>query len=264
MAKPYQEGKGWAIRLRYKRQQIYLSGFSSEAAAVKAAKEKQRALDSVGKPKGHGPWRTSVGQAMQDYARERLPFLKGADQESRRINRYLRLLGLDLVRVRKPDPAAGNGCHWVVELIPCPTTRSVPTSLQKHRSRQAGRTMGSDAQRALLARTMMADVTRYQVQDLVSALEREGLGPATIALERSLLRVLFNHASNIWSWPEPMHNPATSLKMPEVDNERCRVLTNEEWRRILAACRALLPGRMPHRPWSLRAHEPLSTDRPRY
>ena len=37
MAKPYTEGKGWAVRLRVKGRDIYLSGYASEAAARKAA-----------------------------------------------------------------------------------------------------------------------------------------------------------------------------------------------------------------------------------
>lgn len=88
MAKPYLDGKGWAVRMRIKSQDIYLSGFATEAAAKRAAAEKRQALSSVGKPKGLGPWRTSLGQALQNYGLERLPFLKGAEQEARRINRY--------------------------------------------------------------------------------------------------------------------------------------------------------------------------------
>lgn len=73
MAKPYLDGKGWAIRLRYKKQEIYLSGFATEAAAKKAAAKNRQAIDGVGKPKGLGPWHTSVGQALQNYGLERFP-----------------------------------------------------------------------------------------------------------------------------------------------------------------------------------------------
>ena len=62
MAKPYKEGHGWTIRLRYK-QQIYLSGFETESAARKAAAEKKRAIDQAVRPPGLGPWRTSFAQA---------------------------------------------------------------------------------------------------------------------------------------------------------------------------------------------------------
>lgn len=237
MAKAYRDGKGWAIRLRYRKQEIYLSGFETEAEALKAAAKKRQSIDSVGKPKGLGPWRTSVGQAMQDYARERLPFLKGALQDANRINRYMRTLGLDIIHLRKPDPTAdaeksAKGPHWVVEMAPCPPERPIPKSLGKYRTKQACRTSSSDGYRARLARTMVADVTPHQVQDLMDAMQRESYGAATIALERALLRAMFNHLRTVWSWPEPTRNPATGLKLPEVDNARDRVLTNAEWKRL--------------------------------
>lgn len=237
MAKPYLDGKGWAIRMRIKGQDIYLSGFATEAAAKKAAAEKHQALSSVGKPKGLGPWRTSLGQALQNYGLEHLPFLKGAGQEARRINRYLRTLGLDLIRVRKPDPATeaetNKNYHWVVELVPCPATRDVPKTLQQHRSKQVKRAMNSDWHRALLARTTMSEVAPHHVQGLMNAMRKEGYEASTIELERSLLRPLFNHARTVWSWPEPQHNPAVGLDLPDVDNKRTRVLTNAEWALIV-------------------------------
>lgn len=239
MAKAYLDGKGWAIRMRIKGQDIYLSGFATEAAAKKAAAEKRQALSNIGKPKGLGPWRTSVGQALQNYGLERLPFLLGAEQEARRINRYLRALGLDLLkptaRVPEDGKDLGKGPFWIVELVPCPDARVIPKGLLQHRDKQARQTTGSDRLRALLARTMMADVTPYQVQDLMNTMQSEGYEAATVEQERSLLRVLFNLARNIWNWPEPVRNPASGLKMPEIDNKRERVLSNAEWDRLSAA-----------------------------
>lgn len=66
-------------------------------------------------------------------------------------------------------------------------------------------------------------------------MKAEGYEAATVGQERSLLRVLFNHARNIWTWPEPMRNPASGLKMPKIDNKRERVLSNAEWNRLSAA-----------------------------
>lgn len=85
MAKTYLMPTGWAMRLRYRKQEIYLSGFATEAALKKAAAQKRQAIDGAGKPKGLGPWRTSVGQALQNYGVERLPALDGARQDAARI-----------------------------------------------------------------------------------------------------------------------------------------------------------------------------------
>jgi len=239
MAKPYKDGKGWAVRMRIKGQDIYISGFATEAAAKKGETEKRQALAKVGKPKGLGPWRTSVGQALQDYGRERLPFLQGGKHDANRINRYLRTLGLDLLKLTERVPEDGKdadkGPYWTVELVPCPDKHSVPKGLRQHRDKQARRSAGSDKHRALLARTMMADVAPYHVQSLIDAMKDERYGGSTIELERSLLRTLFNHARNGWWWPEPLCNPTTKLKMLEFDNKRTRVLTNAEWNRLSAA-----------------------------
>lgn len=239
MAKPYQEGKSWSIRLRIQGQDIYLSGFASAAAALKAATKQRHALENLGKPIGLGPWRTSVAQALQKYALERLPFLKGARQDADRINRLLRSLGLDLIRLRRPAPAepddAPKNTYWIVELVPCPPNRAVPQGLHTHREQQQRRTKNSDWHRAKLARTMMAEVTPHQLQALMDEMRKEGYEAATIALERAGLRSLFNHAMRSWAWPEPSRNPASGLVMPKVDNGRDRVLSNAEWDRLIAA-----------------------------
>lgn len=104
MAKPYLDGKGWAVRMRIKGQDIYLSGFATEAAAKKTAAQKRQAIDGAGRPKGLGPWRTSVGQPLQNHGLERLAHMKGGKQEASRINRYLRTLGLELFKLSRRMP----------------------------------------------------------------------------------------------------------------------------------------------------------------
>lgn len=233
MAKPYKEGRGWAIRFRHKNQDHYLSGFETEAAARKSAAEKKRAIDQAGRPAGFGPGRTSVAQALQDYARERLPSLDGASQDAARINRYLRCVGLDLVQVTKLDNPDGARCR--VTLVECSEERTVVPSLRKHRDAQSERTRKSDQLRAKLARTMMADVTAHQVQQLLDAMRDDGYKTASFGQERALIRVLFNYARHTWYWGEPLVNPASGRKLPKLNNRRERVISNAEWDRIIAA-----------------------------
>jgi hypothetical protein len=113
-AKPYQEGKGWAIRARYKGHDIYKSGQKTAAAAVKEAGKEIAHIDKMGQPAWGGPKDRTVAQALQRYAVQTLPFKKGGDQEARRINRYLRHAGVDEIVPTKPDkpeqlPATGGG-----------------------------------------------------------------------------------------------------------------------------------------------------------
>lgn len=169
---------------------------------------------------------------------ERLAHMKGGQQEANRINRYLRTLGLELFKLTRRPPEDGKdadkGPYWIVELVPCPDARPVPKGLHMHREKQARRATKPDEHRARLARTMMADVAAYHVQALMNEM-RGNYCAATLELERSLLRTLFNHARNRWWWPEPLRNPAVGLDMPEIDNKRQRVLTNAEWALIVEA-----------------------------
>jgi integrase len=251
MAKPYQEGKVWSIRFQVRKQDIYLTGFTSKTKATEAAEEKRQAILGKGKQSGAGPERTTLAEALQTYALEKLPHLKGAYQEANRINRYLRAAGLDTIKATqlKPDGMVTTGKTrlWHIELVPTDSDRSIPHSLRKHRHTQEQRTAASDQLRAQLARTKVTQVTRHQVQCLITAMLQEQCGeagnpsdgqhyqPATLQNERALLRAFFNYANRIWAWTVPGGNPASGLVMPVVDNERTRVLTNAEWRRLMVA-----------------------------
>lgn len=54
----------------------------------------------------------------------------------------------------------------------------------------------------------MAKIMGYQVQELVDTMLRDGYEPATIDMERALLRQVFNYARKTWCWIEPERNPA--------------------------------------------------------
>lgn len=238
MVKPYQEGKTWSFRLRIKGQDIYRPGFKSAADARKEAERLRYHVSGAATPQHRGPWRTTVGEALQSYAQERLPFMKGAVQDGTRINRYLRASGLDTVRLSAAhgeQPGAGEVLRWKVDLAPALLPRQIPNGLHAHREEQAKRTSETDELRQRLARTPMAQVTTYQIQALMRAMGHDGYKPATIGLERALLRRLFNYAAKVWHWPDPVKNPAKDLVMPKIDNERDRVLTNKEWKKITKA-----------------------------
>ena len=89
----------------------------------------------------------------------------------------------------------------------------------------------------------MADVERYQIQGLIDAMQLDDYSPASVGLERALIRRVFYYASSNWRWPSPAKNPAAELTMPKIDNARSRVLSNDEWKRI---CKALETSRSKH------------------
>ncbi len=264
MAKPFEEGIGWAMRRRIKGHDIFVSGQPTNAAAKKAMEVRVNLLASAGQPKGYGPFRTTVGQSMQDYGVERLPFLKGAPQEVNRINRFLRSAGLATLQAtavqksrltaqdesRARDAGAstdrkGKGKQFDIVLVPPVPKRSIPQGLNEYRDRLALSTAASDCERKRVAAMVFADVRAHHLQALVDAFREEGREPATLALERALVRALFNHAKTSWNWAAPSSNPAAGLKLPAIDNARDRVMSLEEEFRIdeaLKGCRNKLVG----------------------
>lgn len=101
MAKAYQDGSGWAFRLRVAGQDIYRGGFKTKSEAQEEANGLATDLKRSDKSALLGAQRTSVAQGLSDYAREVLPSHKGAPQEARRINRYLRALNLPVIHLEK-------------------------------------------------------------------------------------------------------------------------------------------------------------------
>lgn len=226
MAKPYREGSGWCMRQRYRGHDIYVSGCSSQAAAQKEVRERIAAIDLGGKPQHLGPQRTTLAYALQEFGLEHLPHLKGAQQEVRRINRYLEAAGIQPLAVQ--PATAESTMHYEVTLKPVGEQRRVPQGLGAHRKALLTKTASADRVRQVLAQTPVANITRLELQRLVDALARSGLAPATIGLERAVLRRFFNHARKHWSWAQPGDNPARDLTMPRIDNARERVLSHDE------------------------------------
>lgn len=271
MAKPYKEGIGWCIREQYKNHEIYISGCKTPGALSKKLNARRTAIDKNKLPVGMGPDRTTVAQALQDYAMNRLPFMKGAVQEARRMNHYLRYAGLQLLVVTKlensttPNPEktkTGQGAYFEVKLAPHKSERDIVGSLQAHRRHQLTQNARTEKYRAVIATTAVGEVTRQLLQDFIYALMRDRNAASTIALERSMLRVLFYHAHATWHWSELQDNPATELKMPRVDNERKRVLSDVEKELLDAAildCRNSMVGPVIQllRETAMRATEPL-------
>ncbi len=207
MAKPYQEGATWSMRTRQKGHDIYVRGFKSKRAAQKESDRRIREHEDGGKPKGNGPYETTLGQALQDYAMKRLKFLKGARQVANRINRYLRPLGLDTLvleavpmpsdpvvtakpaKVKKAalpddqddddDDDSGKWVRFKVWLEPAQEQRVVPPGLGATRKKREKATRTSDRCRRRLAGTAMAEVATYEVQEFIDALVADGLAAAT-------------------------------------------------------------------------------------
>lgn len=272
MAKPYQEGRGWCVRARHESHDVYLSGYPTKAAVLKAMTQRKVEIDRGRAPREPGPERVCLAQAMQTYALERLRFLKGAVQDAVRINHYLRYTGLDLLDVKPlakvegqqgaQEPDAPN-VYFCVSLKPHTTERKIPKGLGAYRSAQLTKNANTERHRAVLAGKRMSDITRSDVQQFMNSMVDDGNAAATVALERALLRGVFNYARTTWRWLEHRENPCTSLKLPAVRNVRKRCMSPDEQSAMdlaIASCRNKLVGPTVAllRETGMRTSEPLS------
>jgi hypothetical protein len=140
--------------MRRKGRDIFISGAKTEAEMEAKLSEQLTALSKQGVPFGKGPQRTTLAQAPQDHALKHLPSLKGADQEARRINKYLRAARLPALHLRPtkeveqdtrlPDGAV-KGKYFCAWLAPHKAERVIPKGLGEHRKKLLTRTGGSDA-----------------------------------------------------------------------------------------------------------------------
>lgn len=106
-------------------------------------------------------------------------------------------------------------------------------------------------------------MTSDDVQALISACRDDEREPATVRLERALIRRIFNYSRDRWNWTAPVKNPGTGLEMPKVDNARDRVMSMEEQARLEEAvhgCRNNLVGPTLTilRETAMRSSEPLT------
>lgn len=250
MSKPYREGRGWSIRRRVRGHEVYVSGCRSAASARAELDRRLAALEAAGEPFRLGPQHTTLAQGLQDWAVQRLPLLKAAPQDVDRINRYLRAGGLATLSVAAcatppSAEAAAARRRFVATLVPPRQGRPIPAGLEAYRARQATEISEVEQKRKLLVRLPVAAVQRYHIQAFLDALSQAGRSPATLQLERAVLRAFFNHARRVWRWSAPLDNPATGLRLPRVVNARDRVMSNEEQQRLEAAiaqCRNAMVG----------------------
>jgi integrase len=232
MVKPVKRGRNsWSVRVRIQGQDVFLSGYPTAEAAKRAAHEHITAIQKSGAPAKFGPQRTSVAAAFLDYAREKLPRLKGAPQDARRINRYLVAAGLPRIVVSEPAQPT-DAQRWLVSFDET-NEIVIPNSLKAHRARQAQASARSDAVRRKLACKTFAKVTRADIQDLTNALGQDGKGVDDVRLEIAELSRLFGYAKKCWNWAEPGTNPASDIDRAKTDTARNRVLSQSEWNAML-------------------------------
>ena len=154
-AKAVRVGKTWTARLRRSGHDVYETGHKTRADAELAAAKELARRKAQGEPFGKGPKKTSFAHALRDYAKAKLPYMKGAKQEISRINFYLRQAKLPTLKV---IPVEGAHVHFKVEFDEWTPERVIPNGLHAHRKQLAVKTADSMRLRAVLATKMVADI----------------------------------------------------------------------------------------------------------
>lgn len=159
-AKAVRVGKTWTARLRRSGHDVYETGHKTRADAELAAAKELARRKAQGEPFGKGPKKTSFAHALRDYAKAKLPYMKGAKQEISRINFYLRQAKLPTLKV---IPVEGAHVHFKVEFDEWTPERVIPNGLHAHRKQLAVKTADSMRLRAVLATKMVADISRHEI-----------------------------------------------------------------------------------------------------
>ena len=146
-ARAVRVGKTWTARLRRSGHDVYETGHKTRADAELAAAKELARRKAQGEPFGKGPKKTSFAHALRDYAKAKLPYMKGAKQEISRINFYLRLAKLPTLKV---IPVDGAHVHFQVEFDEWTPERVIPNGLHAHRKQLAVKTADSMRLRAVL------------------------------------------------------------------------------------------------------------------
>ena len=268
-AVPFKEGEVWSFRVRRRGQECYETGFKDCDTAHTALNELIDAIKNSRAPKHGGPRKNTVGKCVQRYGMEHLPDLKGAAQEVRRMNRWLKPLGLPTLAIlpiadadKAPkDRLVRKGRYFAVFLEAHTADVRIPNGLHAHRAALVSKSADSTRYRCAHAGKTMDVLDRDHVQGYIQALEAEGLARATVGQEQALLRSMFNHAKKKWYWTSLKDNPACGLTLTGELVERERVLSLGEQQRMdeaLSDCRnqALAPAFDLLRETTMRASEP--------
>lgn len=178
-AQATKEGKTWSMRRRVLGQDFYVSGHRTKTEAEQEMKDLVDAQAALGKPKGFGPLDTTVAQALQEMALERLKFLKSAVKDANRINRWLRAAGLATLKVTPwaQSEAARKSCEelgvapedqgvlFCVTLEPLAETRRIPRGLvsgSPHGSAKRLKMVGCHRATSKSMRCTLADVVEMR------------------------------------------------------------------------------------------------------
>lgn len=222
-------GTRWYARVRHPGHSE-MKSFASRREAEDWQREQAQTLAGAKDARGLGPRKTSLAEALLDYAHYCSVNKKGVEREVGRINAYLAAAGLPVLKVRRQ----ADGRARLEEQALAEQLAALPPPFAAHRDARVAKRPRSAELRARLAVTPVAKITTHALRDFCNALLDDGLSGDSIRLEFAILRHLFNIAVTEWHWVT-LSSPFVGLKLPRRNKPRDRRLSTEEAARFYAA-----------------------------
>lgn len=221
------------------------SGFRTKTEAKEWAREREKAWRNRHRPRGKGPGRTRLADALLADAKQTLPFKKGAVAEANRISVYLRLAGrptLKAVPCREVQEVAGAGRggapalkYFEIEEVPPEAERRIVPCLKRGRDQLARASEACDAIRKRLAHMWVADISPADLNELRLARQAEGKGPSTLRHDVHVIRSFINRVRITWNWSELRPITEHDLSFPALPEGRQQVMDYDQEKLIAQA-----------------------------
>lgn len=235
MASLYKEGAGWSARVRMNGKSGFKGGFKRRSDAADWARETELAFLNTQSAKGLGPSATSLAVALRDYAYDFVVTQKGAKHVLSRINGYLGLSGLPILQIAKPadgSPAPVLPPFQLQEIAL--QSRTLPRTFGEYRDTRLQKRGQTHGMRERLACMPVSKIAPHHIHDLKKAMKADGYSTSSINNELSILSAFFTNANKIWQW-SPLPNPCSEVKRDTPQNQRNRVLSSDEQKRLAEA-----------------------------
>lgn len=225
-------GDRWLARILVDGRRASCTFNTKREAKAWESKEKFE-IEEAGRPKGDGPEKNCLGQAMHLFAESETKFKKGFQQELSRLNKWRSAAGVPRLKfVIREDGGK--------DLVEIETPVALPRTFAEHRVKRLQKSAKADALREKLARMPMCDITSHCIRDFEVALRDAGLSADTIRLEIALLKRIFNVSRDIWNWRYKAF-PFRKYKMPsagQARNQRIPPDKQDELFAELARCKS--------------------------
>jgi integrase len=113
--------------------------------------------------------------------------------------------------------------HWLADVV---KPKAAPRTYERYKL-EVDRRLAPH-----LGRVPLVKLNAQHIQQLIRAMEREGLSPASVQRTRDILRNALNRAVK---WNLIAKNPITNVEIPKVERYQPRILTPQEAQHLLTA-----------------------------